>query len=476
MYRRAHVVRRTIMCDNNVMDINSRQLVKVEASQVLGEYTHSISIDREKKFTIIFGPNGVGKTKMLEIIHSISRMNTRSLQRIPFGVATLYYSDESHLRVARIPALEYQENGDEGSDVSLEFTLCRPNVQDVVWRSDKHDRFRDWVEKRTSFVEEGPDTWRSVRDDEVVSTADLISRYGYVARNKFQENEMAKSMIEINKFLNGVPSFLIETQRLKIEQYDEDTKGRTPWGSKRVKMNSRPMITRQSEIIRDHLARAQTEHSKITQAKDRTFPRRVLTDVDTENIPDSNEIAARYDKQNALRTRLARVASMRLEDELSLPERQLSKWELRLLEVYLDDAEAKLEPLVDVLARIEMLEAFVNDRLLNKTLEVNDEEGLVVKRRSDGESIALDSLSSGEQHEIILLVDMLFNVDEGSVVLIDEPEISLHVAWQLEFIPMVAKIAELIGFVFIVATHSPQIINGEMKSAVRLGPSGARFS
>ena len=144
--------------------------------------------------------------------------------------------------------------------------------------------------------------------------------------------------------------------------------------------------------------------------------------------------------------------------------------------MYLDDAEAKLEPLVDVLARIEMLEAFVNDRLLNKTLEVNDEEGLVVKRRSDGESIALDSLSSGEQHEIILLVDMLFNVDEGSVVLIDEPEISLHVAWQLEFIPMVAKIAELIGFVFIVATHSPQIINGEMKSAVRLGPSGARFS
>ena len=52
----------------------------------------------------------------------------------------------------------------------------------------------------------------------------------------------------------------------------------------------------------------------------------------------------------------------------------------------------------------------------------------------------------------------------------------MHVAWQLEFIPIVAKIAELIGFVFIVETHSPQIINGEMKSAVRLGPSGGRFS
>ena len=464
------------MCNNTIMDTASRQLVKVEASRVLGEYTHEISIDREKKFTILYGPNGVGKTKMLEIIHNISCMNTRILKRIPFGVAILHYSDESYLRVARLFGSESQINSNESSDSSLEFTLCRPNTQDVVWRSDKHDRFRDWVEKRTSFVEEGPDIWRSLRDDEVVSTADLASRYGYLARSKFQANEMTKSMTEIRDFLESVPSFLIETQRLKIEQYDDDARGRMPWGSKRVKMNSRPMITRQSEIIRGHLSRAQTEHSKITQAKDRTFPRRVLIDGDIGSIPDADAIAKRYYKQNALRTRLARVASMRLEDELSLPDRTLSKWELRLLEVYLDDAEAKLEPLVDVLTRIEMLEAFVNDRLLNKMLEVNDDKGLVVKRKSDGESIALDSLSSGEQHEIILLVDMLFNVDKGSVVLIDEPEISLHVAWQLEFIPMVAKIAELIGFVFIVATHSPQIINGEMKSAVRLGPSGARFS
>ena len=73
------------MCNNTIMDTVSRQLVKVEASRVLGEYTHEISIDREKKFTILYGPNGVGKTKMLEIIHNISCMNTRTLKRIPFG-------------------------------------------------------------------------------------------------------------------------------------------------------------------------------------------------------------------------------------------------------------------------------------------------------------------------------------------------------------------------------------------------------
>ena len=58
---------------------------------------------------------------------------------------------------------------------------------------------------------------------------------------------------------------------------------------------------------------------------------------------------------------------------------------------------------------------------------------------------------------------------------IDEPEISLHVAWQLRFIPDVLKIAKLVGFRFIVATHSPQIINGMWDNAVGLGSESGEF-
>ena len=90
-------------------------------------------------------------------------------------------------------------------------------------------------------------------------------------------------------------------------------------------------------------------------------------------------------------------------------------------------------------------------------------------------AIPLDRLSSGEQHEIILLVDLLFSIPQGAVVLIDEPEISLHVAWQIAFLPDVRRIADLVGFKFIVATHSPQIINDEWEHATRLGPAEAQF-
>ena len=70
---------------------------------------------------------------------------------------------------------------------------------------------------------------------------------------------------------------------------------------------------------------------------------------------------------------------------------------------------------------------------------------------------------------------LLFSVEEGALVLIDEPEISLHVSWQLNFVSDVERIARLGNFQFVVATHSPQIINTWWSSAKQLGPENADF-
>ncbi len=191
---------------------------------------------------------------------------------------------------------------------------------------------------------------------------------------------------------------------------------------------------------------------------------------------DAADIRKRYNDQNSFRSRLGRVASVALDDALSLPERRLDDWELKLLNLYLDDADLKLAPFEELLQKIELLEQIINSRLLNKQLQVTDGDGLFVQRKGSGRSISLDSLSSGEQHEIIVMIDLLFNVPSGAVVLIDEPEISLHIVWQLAFIPDVKRIAALAGFRFVVATHSPQIINDEWDRAFRLGPPEEAFA
>lgn len=58
-----------------------------------------------------------------------------------------------------------------------------------------------------------------------------------------------------------------------------------------------------------------------------------------------------------------------------------------------------------------------------------------------------------------MIYELLFKVKSSSLILIDEPELSLHVAWQKKFISDIQKIQTLKNMTFVIATHSPQIIN-----------------
>nr|WDS96158.1 hypothetical protein mcr_00198 [Micrococcus sp.] len=332
------------------------------------------------------------------------------------------------------------------------------------------DGFDEWVRKNLPYEQLSESMWQDPADGEIVHIEELQERFRRLSREGRKKRNGPPQ--EFEEFVALVPSFLIETQRLRIEQLRPQTR----YGAGRGQRRNRSRITEQAEKIRSLVNGAQTEHSRITQQLDRTFPNRVLGATSSGLELDADSIRARYNEQNDFRSRLGRVASVALEDELSLPPGNLEGWALNLLDLYLNDADQKLAPFEDLLKKIELLEQIINDRLLNKQLQVTDGDGLSVRHSTTGRPIALDSLSSGEQHEIILMIDLLFNVPSGAVVLIDEPEISLHIVWQLAFIPDVKRIAELAKFRFVVATHSPQIINDEWDRAIRLGPSEVAFA
>lgn len=64
-------------------------------------------------------------------------------------------------------------------------------------------------------------------------------------------------------------------------------------------------------------------------------------------------------------------------------------------------------------------------------------------------------LSSGEKQLIILMVEALLQKKEQHIFLADEPELSLHIAWQRKIIPAVKRLNP--NSQVIVATHSPEV-------------------
>ncbi|MFO4650248.1 AAA family ATPase [Vibrio cholerae] len=77
--------------------------------------------------------------------------------------------------------------------------------------------------------------------------------------------------------------------------------------------------------------------------------------------------------------------------------------------------------------------------------------------RKDNE-IALANASSGELMIISMLVHISSYIDHDTIILIDEPENSLHPRWQRAYIDMILDVFYLFQPKIYVASHSPHII------------------
>ena len=142
----------------------------------------------------------------------------------------------------------------------------------------------------------------------------------------------------------------------------------------------------------------------------------------------------------------------------------------RVMTLYVHDTTAKLAMLDALKDRSLLLLETMNQKYRHKNIRVHREHGLVAVS-DDGQRLDLDCLSSGEQHELVLYYDLLFRVPSNTIVLIDEPELSLHVAWQKKFLPDLLEIIKLSSFDTLIATHSPYIVGDKPELMIGLGGS-----
>lgn|GEM_PF-2358957 len=80
---------------------------------------------------------------------------------------------------------------------------------------------------------------------------------------------------------------------------------------------------------------------------------------------------------------------------------------------------------------------------------------------SSSKGVASEDLSSGQWQLLNSLINLALKVSSDSVILIDEPENSLHPEWQRDYIKMLgAALGGATGCHTIIATHSPLIAAG----------------
>jgi energy-coupling factor transporter ATP-binding protein EcfA2 len=158
-----------------------------------------------------------------------------------------------------------------------------------------------------------------------------------------------------------------------------------------------------------------------------------------------------------------------LEDDLTLHLPPTSTTHLQAQYDYLKNLIEELDCFNNAIERLLFFQTILSSHLMDKQVLIDRQYGLRVVHRS-GTALPLTALSSGEQQLVILLFECLFNVPNNTLLLIDEPDLSLNAAWMTQLMDDFKHIARLLDNRIVIASHSLQLLEGHKEFAVLLNP------
>ena len=129
----------------------------------------------------------------------------------------------------------------------------------------------------------------------------------------------------------------------------------------------------------------------------------------------------------------------------------------------------KNEKVGDVQKKVfnEINEIFENLSIDVKVEDISqDGRNITLFTNSSGDEFDINELSSGEKQLFLRTLAIKMLNPENSIILIDEPELSLHPKWQQRIVDVYRKIGK--NNQVIIATHSPHILGSVKKENIML--------
>lgn len=409
--------------------------------RLFNTFNYTIKLSDYKSPFIVTGLNGYGKTTILTIIKRLSEKDFFYFYRLPFNKINILFDNGTKVNI-----LSKKETTQEGYDENDDYNLTVPRVVTFTLVTNQGVEYTFELNKKeiicaAKFMyQDGLCTRYNVNSDKFYEqTLKNKAFYRYFGHN---ENFNLISMM-----LDGLKVTFITAQRLYPVEKKEEVYDDYPFESEPIR---RPKISEVSCLIKELLEREKKNFQNKSEYIDNKLMDSLLSDTWALDEHSYGELKDNVSKK------IADLRSFGLVGNIVI--HPYTKAHEHILSVYLKNMDEKLKTYDNILSKLKLFNTMINSlKFVNKSISYNPERGLVIKT-SDGLFLDENKLSSGEQNEIVMLYEMIFEVADNSILLVDEPEISLHVAWQNKFLDMMSDIASNGNIQVVVATHSPQII------------------
>lgn len=413
---------------------------KVRILNLFGTFDHEIKFNRN--ITIIMGENGVGKTITLRLIEAIFSRKLEYLFDKEFSEIIISFHKETWHVTKSV------DNTQKFPEPSIHIKSTRKGVEPLCVN------YSMLMPRMSSFiVREKENVWLNRRTGMELSREDILERYGSEALG-IEYPEWYLHQCEQNRVS------LIKTQRLFQDKNKNDS---------RNMLSVNKYSNELSALMQEEISKA----AKSTGDLDRTFPKRLLKQIRSNHTYLVSEILDELHKLEKHRLELSDLGLLtetEATDTIISDIDEKDKTMISVLHLYVKDSWQKLHHYDVLYKKLSLLKDIINSHFQHKVFSVDSSRGFVIMPlKTDTNSnitnvekaekeIEVSMLSSGEQNELVLFYELLFKCDDKDLILIDEPEISLHLDWLQKMIGDLVRITATNRASLLIATHSPDFV------------------
>lgn len=422
-------------------------LTAIGIQGLFGRASGRVALDKRQP-TILTGANGTGKSTILRLVNAVSAGDYRVLMRAPITGLQLHFDNLPTFEMSRREA-----------DDSLVFTWGDEHRS--LKLPESIEELPEWAANAFFEHQSGAAEWADVLER---SARDGGASYSEFRRVRELFRDGLDGAAEADDYPNWFsdlraqfPVLFVTDQRLVVEAEP----GREKTGTGTHRKPRRLAVDAATADIAARIRHADSDYARSSQQQDRRFPRDVISAMGHGSETSLADVTALIAQVDARREALRQVGLLDSDDtfEPKLSTASLQRSEIRpVVATFLQATLSKLAVLEDLENRLTNLKTFLDKRFHPKKLILSRREGLRFMLPG-GQFVSATQLSSGEQQMLVLAYEILFRAATKTLVIVDEPEISLHVLWQDSLIDDLVSMGRPSGLQYLMATHSVVILS-----------------